>query len=87
MVGRYVKVGQKCAFHNYQCLHSNSTMGKDAGLVRYPTALAPLTSSVTVTTQCADNAHGVSSSLMSCAPQVVAGLEQLLSVSVTLCIG
>ena len=27
------------------------------GLVRYPTTLAPASGSVTVTTQCADNAH------------------------------
>ena len=33
------------------------------GLVRYPTTLAPASGSVTVTTQCADNAHRTSSSL------------------------
>ena len=67
MVERYVKVGQKCAFRNYQmfctAIPRLLCRAKDAGLVRYPTALAPLTSSVIVTTQCADNAHGVSSSL------------------------
>ena len=30
---------------------------KSEGLVRYPTTLAPVNGSVTVTTQCADNAH------------------------------
>ena len=33
------------------------------GLVRYPTTLAPVNGSVTVTTQCADNAHSTSASL------------------------
>ena len=33
------------------------------GLVRYPTALAPTSGSVTVTKQCADNAHRTSSGL------------------------
>ena len=36
---------------------------KTVGLVRYPTTLAPASGSVTVTTQCADNAHRTSSSL------------------------
>ena len=30
---------------------------RSVGLVRYPTTLAPASGSVTVTTQCADNAH------------------------------
>ena len=30
---------------------------KSEGLVRYPTTLAPVSGSVTVTTQCADNAN------------------------------
>ena len=33
------------------------------GLVHYPTTTAPASGSVTVTTQCADNAHRTSSSL------------------------
>ena len=33
------------------------------GLVRYPTTLAPASGTVSVTTQCADNAHRTSSSL------------------------
>ena len=36
---------------------------KSEGLVRYPTTLAPVSGSVTVTTQCADNAQRTSSSL------------------------
>ena len=40
----------------------NTCVAKSEGLVRYPTTLAPVSGSVTVTTQCADNAHGVSSS-------------------------
>ena len=36
---------------------------KSEGLVRYPTTLPPVSGSVTVTTQCADNAHKTSSSL------------------------
>ena len=34
---------------------------KDVGLVRYPTTLAPASGSLTVTTQCADNAHVINS--------------------------
>ena len=34
---------------------------KDVGLVRYPTTLAPASGSVTVITQCADNAHVINS--------------------------
>ena len=36
---------------------------KVIGLVHYPTTLAPASGSVSVTTQCADNAHRTSSSL------------------------
>ena len=36
---------------------------RSVGLVRYPTTLAPASGSVTVFTQCADNAHRTSSSL------------------------
>ena len=38
---------------------------KSEGLVRYPTTLAPVSGSVTVTTQCADNAHTTSGSSLS----------------------
>ena len=31
--------------------------GKTVGLVHYPTTLSPVSGSVSVTTQCADNAH------------------------------
>ena len=37
--------------------------GKTVGLVHYPTTIAPVNGSVSVTTQCADNAHRTSSSL------------------------
>ena len=36
---------------------------KSEGLVRYPLTMAPISGSVTVTAQCADNAHMTSSSL------------------------
>ena len=36
---------------------------KSEGIVHYPTTLAPVSGSVPVTTQCADNAHRTSSSL------------------------
>ena len=36
---------------------------KSEGLVRYPNTLAPVSGSVTITTQCADNAHSTSSTL------------------------
>ena len=38
---------------------------KSEGLVFYPTTLAPVSGSVTVTTQCADNAHTTSGSSLS----------------------
>ena len=38
---------------------------QSVGLVRYPTTLAPASGSVTVTTQCADNAHVRSGSSLS----------------------
>ena len=41
---------------------------KTEGLVRYPTTLAPPTNTVTVTTQCAENAHIVSSQPVLCHP-------------------
>ena len=36
------------------------------GLVHYPTTSAPASGSVTVTTQCADNAHIISTSNVTC---------------------
>ena len=36
---------------------------KTVGLVRYPTTLAPVSGILSVTTQCADNAHKTSSNL------------------------
>ena len=40
-----------------------SCPAKSEGLVLYPTTLAPVSGSVTVTTQCADNAHRTTFSL------------------------
>ena len=40
-------------------------VARSVGLVRYPTTLAPASGSVTVTTQCADNAHFRSGSSLS----------------------
>ena len=40
---------------------TTSYEAKSEGLVRYPTTLAPVSGSVTVTTQCADNAHVINS--------------------------
>ena len=37
---------------------------KTVGLVRYPTTLAPASGTLSVTTQCADNAHSTRSSLI-----------------------
>ena len=37
--------------------------GKRAGLVHYPTTIAPVNGLMSVTAQCADNAHKTSSSL------------------------
>ena len=37
--------------------------GKTVGLVHYPTTIAPVNASVSVTARCADNAHKTSSSL------------------------
>ena len=39
------------------CLDCGVCEAKSEGLVRYPTTLAPVSGSVTVTTQCADNAN------------------------------
>ena len=57
---------------------------KSEGLVRYPTTLAPVSGAVTVTTQCADNAHGLSSSLNVLCTSSGSWSGELLSVSVTL---
>ena len=43
--------------------HAALCEAQTAGLVRYPTTLAPASGTVSVTTQCADNAHRTSSSL------------------------
>ena len=48
-------------FHNYIIILA--CPAKSEGLVRYPTTLSPVSGSVSVTTQCADNAHRTSSSL------------------------
>ena len=47
------------------CLDCGVCEAKSEGLVRYPTTLAPVSGSVTVTTQCADNAHITSGSSLS----------------------
>ncbi|CAI8007479.1 hypothetical protein GBAR_LOCUS5223, partial [Geodia barretti] len=39
------------------CPDCDECQARSVGLVRYPTTLAPASGSVTVTTQCADNAH------------------------------
>ena len=39
------------------CADCDVCQAKSVGLVRYNTTLAPASGSVTVTTQCADNAH------------------------------
>ena len=53
-----------CSQH-HSCIAIPATLceAKTDGLVPYPTTLAPESGSVTVTTQCADNAHRTSSSL------------------------
>ena len=50
-------------FTFFICIEHAECASKTVGLVRYPTALAPVSGSVNVTTQCADNAHRTSSSL------------------------
>ena len=37
--------------------------GRTISLVRYPTTLAPVNGSVTVTVQCVDNAHSINNTL------------------------
>ena len=54
---------------------------RNESLVHYPTTLAPVSGSVTVTIQCADNAHIFNSTSL-IVTLVVAGLVRLLSVSV-----
>ena len=48
---------------NKSCFVIAVCEAQSVGLVRYPTTLAPVNGSVTVTTQCADNAHSTSSTL------------------------
>ena len=62
--GRFVKlkVSVYCSvsvtFNHFSTgVTSTTCNSKSVGLVRYPTTLAPASGSVTVTTQCADNAH------------------------------
>ena len=47
----------------FTALPSSVCEATSEGLVRYPTTLAPVSGSVTVSAQCADNAHRTSSSL------------------------
>ena len=49
-----------CFLHNIE--HAVCA-GKTVGLVHYPTKIAPASGSVTVITQCANNAHRISSSM------------------------
>ena len=58
----YEKVNTATGYRKYLCLLCEA---KSEGLVRYPTTLAPASGSVTVTTQCADNAHVRSGSSLS----------------------
>ena len=46
------------------------------GLVHYPTILAPVSGSVDVTTQCADNAHRTSSSMSVICTSMALGLAR-----------
>ena len=46
------------------CLDCGVCEAKSEDLVRYPTTLAPVSGSVTVTTQCADNAHTTDSNAL-----------------------
>ena len=46
-----------------KAVERNSCEAKSEGLVHYPTTLAPVSGSVTVTTECADNAHITRTSL------------------------
>ena len=50
-------------FEVFSCVVIPSCPAKSEGLVHYPTTLAPVSRSVTVTAQCADNAHQLSSTL------------------------
>ena len=72
MGGRFVKlkVSVYCSvsvtFNNFFTgVTSTTCNSKSVGLVRYPTTPAPASGSVTVTTQCADNAHVRSGSSLS----------------------
>ena len=46
-----------CSYFNRFYTGGTPCSAQSVGLVRYPTTLAPASGSVTVTTQCADNAH------------------------------
>ena len=56
-----------CLIVTNAVLHTDCDVceAKTEGLVRYPTTLAPVSGSVTVTTQCADDAHITSGSSLS----------------------
>ena len=47
----------------YTAIKRKTCGAKNDGLIRFPTTLAPIRGSVTVFTQCADNAHRTSSSM------------------------
>ena len=53
----------KCTFLHPKAVERNSCEAKSEGLVRYPTTLAPVSGSVNVATECADNAHTTGTSL------------------------
>ena len=58
--------GQKYKqFPHFAGVPPTTCSAQSVGLVRYPTTLAPASGSVTVTTQCADNAHVRSGSSLS----------------------
>ena len=52
-----LKKSMCCLVLFFQCIDHVTCESKSEGLVRYPTTLAPTNGSVTVTAQCADNAH------------------------------
>ena len=58
----YEKVNTATGCRKHLCILCEA---KSEGLVHYPTPLAPASGSVTVTTQCADNAHVRSGSSLS----------------------
>ena len=60
-----------CLVLFFQCIDHVTCESKSEGLVRYPTTLAPTNGSVTVTAQCADNAHITNSTslIVACASE------------------